>query len=235
MFFFSERAAALLGLLTRQQVCVVPFFNPKKCTEMNCMVRGKENSWILGNVPFCTNLIFIFIFIFTTLLGVLLWGNLIFFSCAAWLTVHALLKKKVFIIHWTLTCSTGSLTCVCDLFACIYTCSASPAWTTKLTTGAGARSTSCRPTWTSSGNCQATEFRMVWACYVPWQPLWNHPSERLGGWATLWSTEKMLDSQCQRVNLPAHARTAYNLLQKKNPTGSEDDLYRIVHLSPPTT
>ena len=33
--------------------------------------------------------------------------------------------------------------------------------------------------------------------------------------ATLWSAEEMLDGQQQRVDIPAHARTAYNGLLKK--------------------
>ena len=38
----------------------------------------------------------------------------------------------------------------------------------------------------------------------------------LGGWATPWSAEEMLDEQHQRVDIPAHARTAHkNLLQKR--------------------
>ena len=38
----------------------------------------------------------------------------------------------------------------------------------------------------------------------------------LGGWATPWSAEVVLDEQHQRVDVPAHARTAHkNLLQKR--------------------
>ena len=45
--------------------------------------------------------------------------------------------------------------------------------------------------------------------------LQNHPLGHLGGWATLWSAEKMLDGQHQRADIPAHARTAHNgLLQE---------------------
>ena len=41
-------------------------------------------------------------------------------------------------------------------------------------------------------------------------------SGHLGGWATPWSAEKMLDGQHQRVNIPANARTAHKgLLQKR--------------------
>ena len=42
------------------------------------------------------------------------------------------------------------------------------------------------------------------------------PSFRIGGWATPWSAEEMLDGQHQRVDVPAYARTAYKgLLQKR--------------------
>ena len=42
----------------------------------------------------------------------------------------------------------------------------------------------CGSTGTSSGNCQETDTRMVRACHKPRQPLQNHPSGHLGGWAT---------------------------------------------------
>ena len=70
-------------------------------------------------------------------------------------------------------------------------------------------------TGTSSGNCQETQIRMVRACHTPRQPLQNHPSRHLGGKATPWSVEEMLDGQRQRVDIPAHARTAHNGLRKK--------------------
>ena len=41
------------------------------------------------------------------------------------------------------------------------------------------------------------------------QRLQTHPSGYLGGWATPWSVEEMLDGQHQRVDIPAHARTAH--------------------------
>ena len=48
------------------------------------------------------------------------------------------------------------------------------------------------------------------------QPVPNHPSGHLGCRATPWSAEKMLDGQHQRLDIPAHARTAHNsLLQKR--------------------
>ena len=44
----------------------------------------------------------------------------------------------------------------------------------------------------------------------------NHPSGYLGGLVTPWLAEEMLDGQYQRVELPAHARTAHKgLLQKR--------------------
>ena len=50
---------------------------------------------------------------------------------------------------------------------------------------------------------------MVLACHTPRQPLQNHPSGHLGGWAALWSAEEMFDGQHQTVDVPAHARTAH--------------------------
>ena len=91
---------------------------------------------------------------------------------------------------------------------------------------------SCGSTGTPSGNCQETEICVVRACYKPRQPLQNHPSGHLGGWATPCSAEEMLDRTHQRVDIPAHARTVHKgLLQKR----LEDDLCRIVHHVPPTT
>ena len=44
----------------------------------------------------------------------------------------------------------------------------------------------------------------------------NHPPGHLGGWATPWSAEEMLDGQHQRVDIPGHTRTGYKgLLQKR--------------------
>ena len=49
----------------------------------------------------------------------------------------------------------------------------------------------------------------------------KHPPGHLGEWATHWMSEKMLDGQHQRVDIPASARTAHKgLLQK----GLEEDL-----------
>ena len=69
------------------------------------------------------------------------------------------------------------------------------------------------------------------ACHMPIQPLQCYPSGHLGGWATLWSAEEMLDGQHQRMDNRAHARTAHKgLLQKR----VEEDLCRIIpHVPPP--
>ena len=90
----------------------------------------------------------------------------------------------------------------------------------------------CGSTGTSSGNHQETEICIVRACQAPQQPLKNHPSGHLGGWATPWSAEEMLHGQHQRVDIPAHARTAHNgFLQKR----LGEDLCSIVpHVSPTT-
>ena len=57
----------------------------------------------------------------------------------------------------------------------------------------------------------------------------NHHSLRLlGGWATSWSAEEMLNGQHQRVDIPAHARTAckgllLKRLEENRPSYSSDD------------
>ena len=82
------------------------------------------------------------------------------------------------------------------------------------------------------GNCQETKTCMVRACHSPRQPLQNHPSRHLGGSATLWSGEKMLDEQHQRVNISTHARTVHKgLLQRR----LKEDLCRIVPRVPLTS
>ena len=64
-------------------------------------------------------------------------------------------------------------------------------------------------------------FSVVWAGHTLRQPLKNHPSRHLRGWAMLWSAEEMLDGQHQRLDILAHARTVHKgLLQKR----LEDDL-----------
>ena len=72
-----------------------------------------------------------------------------------------------------------------------------------------------------AGNCQEMETCMVWACDTPKQPLQNHPSGQLGGWATSWSIEEMLDGQHQRVDVPFDARTANDGIPQKR---LEEDL-----------
>ena len=68
--------------------------------------------------------------------------------------------------------------------------------------------------------------------HTPRQPLQNRPSGRLGGWATPWSVEEMLDGLHQRMDIPAHARAAdKGLLQKR----LEEALCWIVPHVPPTT
>ena len=67
----------------------------------------------------------------------------------------------------------------------------------------------------SSVNWQQTETCMVRTCHTPRQPLQNHPPGYLGGWATPWSAEEMLDGQHQRVDTSAPARAAHKRLLKK--------------------
>ena len=88
----------------------------------------------------------------------------------------------------------------------------------------------CESTGNFSGNCQETESSMVRACHTPQQLLQNHPSGHLGGWATPWSAEEMLDGQHERVDVSAHAWTAHKGSCKKTGRGS------LVKLSscPPT-
>ena len=57
---------------------------------------------------------------------------------------------------------------------------------------------------------------MVQVHHTPQHPLQNHPSGHLAGWVMPWLAEKMLDGKNQRVDIPAHARTAHNgLLQRR--------------------
>ena len=77
---------------------------------------------------------------------------------------------------------------------------------------------------------QETEPCMVWACHTPRQPLENHPSGHLGGWATPWSAEvKLMDNIKKWTSLP-NARNAYRgLLQK---TLEEHFCWIVCHVSP---
>ena len=61
---------------------------------------------------------------------------------------------------------------------------------------------------TSFGNCLETETCMVLVYHTPRQLLQNDPSGHLGGWAMPWSAEEMLNRQHQRMDIPAHDRTA---------------------------
>ena len=49
--------------------------------------------------------------------------------------------------------------------------------------------------------------------------------DTIDGWAAPWSVEEMLDGQRQRVEIPAHARTAHQGLPQKK-TGRGSLLYR---------
>ena len=61
-----------------------------------------------------------------------------------------------------------------------------------------------------------SETCMVQACYMPWQPLQNHPSGHLAGCAMLWSADEKLNGQHQRVDISPHAWSAHKgLLQKR--------------------
>ena len=91
-------------------------------------------------------------------------------------------------------------------FCCLlYT---SPAWSTRPTTWCRTRSTSLWIHRNLFCNCWETETGMVRACHTPRQPLLNHPSGHLGGWAT-WLVEEMLRGQ---VDIPVHARTVQKSL-----------------------
>ena len=83
--------------------------------------------------------------------------------------------------------------------------------------GAGQDQLPCGSTGTSSSSCQETETYMVRACHTPRQPLQNHLSGHLVGWATPWSVEVMLNGQHQRVDISAHAWTAHTGLLQKRP------------------
>ena len=103
--------------------------------------------------------------------------------------------------------------------------STSPAWSVKTTVWCGAVSAFL---WVNrSLILQLSRGRNLhsWLCHTPWQPLQNHLSGHLGGWAMPWLAEEMLDGQHQRVDISAHARTGHKgLLQKR----LEEDLCWIV-------
>ena len=52
---------------------------------------------------------------------------------------------------------------------------------------------------------------------TPRQPLQNYPSGHLGGWATPWSAEEMLDGQRQRADITAYDGPAHDGLPQKRP------------------
>ena len=75
---------------------------------------------------------------------------------------------------------------------------------------------------TSSGNCPETETRMVRARHTP-QPLQNHPSGNLGGWATPWSAEKIpANSPCQNSEGPPSENTGRECLLNRPSCSSGD-------------
>ena len=72
---------------------------------------------------------------------------------------------------------------------------------------------------------------MVQARDMPRHPVRNYPSGHLGGWPTPWLAEEKLDGQSERVDIPAHARTAHKgFLQKR----LEGDLCSLDLHVPPT-
>ena len=44
----------------------------------------------------------------------------------------------------------------------------------------------------------------------------DHPKGHLGGWATPWSAEEMLDGQSQRVDIPAFCQNCLQWLPEEN-------------------
>ena len=53
--------------------------------------------------------------------------------------------------------------------------------------------------------------------------------DSLGGWATPWSAEELLNGQHQRDDIPAHAGTAHSGLQQKRL--EEDFCWIVCHVS----
>ena len=79
----------------------------------------------------------------------------------------------------------------------------------------------CGSTGTSSGNCRETETCMLRACHTSRQPLQIIFQGTLKGGQLPWLAEEVLDGQYERVDIPAHARTAHNSLLQKS---LEEDL-----------
>ena len=107
--------------------------------------------------------------------------------------------------------------------------SALPTWSTRPTTGFGARTTSL---WvhllrqlSRDGNLHA----WFWACHTPRQPLKHHLSGHLGGWTMPWSAEEMPDGQHKRGT----SRPITELLTRTS--RRKDDLYWVVPHVPPIT
>ena len=90
--------------------------------------------------------------------------------------------------------------------------SVSPTWSTRPPTGCWAGSTSF---WVHRNIFWQLSRDGNWHGSGMSQPFHNHPSLHFGGWATPWSPEEMLDGQHQRVDSPAHARAAHEVLPQK--------------------
>ena len=66
-------------------------------------------------------------------------------------------------------------------------------------------------------SCPAAVYvKCVYARVMLQQPIQNHPSRYRGGWATLWLAEEMRNRQQQRMDIPAHARTAQRATCRKD-------------------
>ena len=106
----------------------------------------------------------------------------------------------------------------------------SPLFLPGPTTGSEANQLSRWSTGISSGNYQETETCMVRACHTPRQPLQNSPSGHLGGCATPWSAEAMLDEQHQS----GHPCPCQNCWQgppaEKTGRGNEDLCWIVSHV-----
>ena len=88
---------------------------------------------------------------------------------------------------------------------------------------------SWRSTGTPSDNCREMEICMVQVCHTPQQPLQNHPSRHLGGWAMPWLARGNARWQHQRVNFPAYSRSAHKGLLQKS---LEEDFCWIISCVP---
>ena len=129
--------------------------------------------------------------------------------------VSRTVSQLPFVIRWPVFCPDWEDFWICDLKQSLFVL------------GLCGPGTSVWATDISSDNCPETETRMVRACQAPLQ---YHPSGHLGGWAMPWQAEEKLDGQRQRVNIPAHARTAYSGLLQKRP--EEDLCWLVRHVKP---